>query len=154
MFQAGTSRAVAHGVHPKNLDWLLHLQLPAPGIDNAFWWRTRRPDVDPEAEVPSTATSLRGAPVGVRKKPAFSADPHHVPLLRMDVIVADAAVLTTKRQRTALRFNMNLYKWRNFVDPDAEAVLGQLHSISQSFAVQAVCLSPWCACKICVRVCA
>ena len=68
------------GFTKKNLDWRLHLQLPAPGIDNAFWWRTRRPAEDPVADVPSPATGSQGAPAGLRKKPAFSADPHHVPL--------------------------------------------------------------------------
>jgi len=82
------------------------------------------------ADVPSAATGSQGAPAGLRKKPAFSADPHHVPLARTDVIVADAGALTSKRQRTALRFNMNLYKWRHFVDNDAEAVLGHMLSIS------------------------
>ena len=131
---------------------LHHLQLPAPGLDNALWWRTRKAAVDPGADVPSTAASSQGAPAGLRKKPAQSADPHHVPLPRADVIVADASALTSKRQRTALRFNMNLYKWRHFVDTDEEAVLGQSHGMSQSFAVQAVCLSPCCARNICVRV--
>ena len=140
------------GFTKKNLDWVQHLQLPAPGLHNAFWWRTRRPAVDPGADVPSTAASSQGAPAGLRKKPAQSADPHHVPLPRADVIVADASALTSKRQRTALRFNMNLYKWRHFVDTDEEAVLGQSHGISHSFAVQAVCLSPCCARNICVRV--
>ena len=51
-----------------------------------------------------------------------------MPLARTDVIVADAAALTSKRQRTALRFNMNLYKWRHFVDNDAEVVLGHMQS--------------------------
>ena len=129
-FKPGHRERWLMGFTKKNLDWRLHLQLPAPGIDNAFWWRTRRPDEDPVGDVPSAATGSQGAPAGLRKKPASSADPHHVPLARTDVVVADAGALTSKRQRTALRFNMNLYKWRHFVDNDAEAVLGHMRSIS------------------------
>ena len=150
MSQTGSQRTLAHGV--------LEEESAVVAATAAACARPQQRCV--VASAPTGCGSWSGRPVHCSQlarnsgRPAGEASPLHVPLPRADVIVPDTSTLTSKRQRTALRANMNLYKWRQFVDTDAEAVSVESYGKSLCLAVQAVCLLPCCAHDIRVPVCA